>query len=617
MKAISYVISPDLLLDFLDHKGYKEIEIVVGENLTESYRDDLKQKGIIATERLLELVDKGMLRVYIPTRSAQTIHTKMYILEKPGVFRVIQSSANLTPTAQEARNQINYSWYFDLPVGHPLLEKILSDYKDHLGLCTLFLDDLRNLLRQEPDTDRKQIIEAWLKGSLVSEEPDIEIRSMLHELVASMVQFNDSKEETITVLKLPESDLARKRVERNLSPLNLMPVGQNQVRIEKANFIRYVYENHHIPFMILSREKKQLLLGMEMPMKVLNEEPLEPSVVNQGLESLEDYLNTIDSAESPEPLFAKISMFEALLYLFFSPFAHEYMKARRARFHLIDKRGPRFLYIYGPSLNGKTTFLRFSLKLLTGKEIEPLSRQDFTKTRVSNTLLTETAFPLVFDDIDLSGTRGIEDMFKSYWERMWREQYVWPQIIMSSNTARLKEWAKSRVKRIDFNVHFVPSETNKENLAILFSKDIPVFKWFAHGFINHLDDKELSNDDELHVARIVMKELYKFANRELPGFFPSRPLEEIYDPGKRDWQDLLFGIKKATIHSEGKRKLVNFLNDMRPWEVMDYQGYLPQTIKYTRKGNTIIIENPREFDKWLGKPLKEPLFISKLFGKKR
>lgn len=611
MKAISYVISPDILMDFIDNRGYKEIEAIVGENLAESYRDNLKQKGIDVTERLLDFVEKGRLRIYVPSR---TIHTKLYILEKESFIRIIQTSANLTLTAQEARNQINYSWYFDMPLGHPLMQQISHDYQEHLNLCNLFLDDLRNLIRQGQDTDKKQIIEAWLKGTCLADEPDTEMRGFFHQITTSVIQIDDTKEETVTILKLPESEYARKRIERNLSSLNLMPAGQNQVRFDKTNYFRFVYENHHVPFLIFSHEKQQLLLGLELPMAVLNEKLPQPNIVNDGLALLEGYLNTVDYGESPDLTLTKTSMFEALLYMFSTPFAHEYMKAKRKRFQLIDTRGPRFLYIFGPSSNGKTTFLRFSLKLITGRRIEPLSRQDFTKTRISNVVLTETAFPLVFDDVDPSRTPGIEDIFKSHWERMWREEYVWPQLVISSNTPRLKEWAKSRVKRIDFNVHFVPSEESKEKLAQIFTEENRVFKWFANNYIKHTNSKELASDDELHVARIVMTELYQYAGRPRPSFFPLQPIEKIYDPGKRDWQDVLFTLRKANIQVESKRKLITFTKDMQPWEINDYQGYLPQTVKHYRRGNTIIIENPSEFDKWLGSPQKRNI-VSKIFGK--
>ena len=44
LKAISYVASLDLLLEFFDRNGYSEVEVLVGENLTSSYRRELEQK---------------------------------------------------------------------------------------------------------------------------------------------------------------------------------------------------------------------------------------------------------------------------------------------------------------------------------------------------------------------------------------------------------------------------------------------------------------------------------------------------------------------------------------------------------------------------------------------
>lgn len=611
MRAISYVISPDLLLEFFDQRGYTELEVVIGDSLSEVYKKDLEQKGVEVTDRLAEFVERGALRIFVPTR---TIHTKLYILESPDLIRVIQTSANLTVTAQEAKKQINYAWYLDIPFGHPLLDRLNKDYQSHLYGCSLFMEDLKELLKQGTDADRKKLIEVWLKG-VVTEDQDIEIRGIFHQLSASLVEAADSKEERVTVLKLPESELARKKVERHLMPLKPIAAGQNKVHVNNSAFIRYVYETHRIPLLILSRERRELLLGLETPLKILTEALADSNSVDQGLESIEAYLNTVDLGESANPLSAKTSMFEALLYMFSTPFANEYMKAKRARFGIIDTRGPRFLYIYGPSQNGKTTFLRFSLKLITGKIIEPLSRQDFTKTRITNTMLTESTFPLVFDDVDPSRTPGIEEVFKSYWERWWRDQYVSPQIVIASNSPRLKEWAKSRVKRIDFDVHFAPSEDAKERLAKLFSQDNQVFKWFSYQYMTRLDSDELPSDDELRLARAVMKQLYEHARRPLPAFFPAEPIEKLYDPGRRDWQDLLFRLRKATVAQEGDRKLITFSKDMQHWEINDYQGYLTQTVKYQRRGNTIVIENPKEFDKWLGQPPQTPSLLARIFKK--
>ena len=595
MRAISYVISPDLLLEFFDHRGYRELEVVVGDNLSEVYRKDLEQKSVEVTDRLAELVEKGALRIFVPSR---TIHTKLYVLEREDVVRVIQTSANLTATAQEAKKQINYAWYLDIPRGHLLLDRLMQDYESHLHGCSLFMEDLQNLINERRDVDRKQLIEIWLKGGGV-EEQQSEVQRVFQELSLSLAQVPNPQEEPVLTLTLPESRATR-RIERLLEPLKPIRSLPNQLTINGSSFIRYVYENHRIPFLRLNGERRELLLGVSGTLKTLTEPPPTPTEVGQALAHIEDYIQTVDSAKSIDPLYAKTSMFEALLYVFFAPFAHEYMKAKRTRFKRADVRGPRFLYIYGPSQNGKSTFLRFVLRLLTGTEIEPLSRQDFTPTRIRNAASIGTAFPLVFDDVDPSRAPGLEDIFKSYWERLWQEQYVSPQLIITSNSPRLKDWAKSRVKRVDFDVLFAPTEQDKETLGRLLSVDNPVYRWFSYIYLQHLQAEELPSDDELQTARSVVKELYEYACRDLPAFFPREPIERIYDPGRKDWRDLLYILGKTDVRREGSRVLITFSKDMQPWEISHYEGYLPQQIKHGRRGNTLIIETPREFDSWLG-----------------
>ena len=131
-------------------------------------------------------------------------------------------------------------------------------------------------------------------------------------------------------------------------------------------------------------------------------------------------------------------------------------------------------------------------------------------------------------------------------------------------------------------------------------------------YLERLNTGGLPSDDELQTARLVIQDLYKHARRALPAFFPSEPIEKLYDPGRKDWQDLLYGLRKAAAENEGKRKLITFAKDMQHWEINDYQSYLPQTVKHHRRGNTIIVENPKEFDKWLGQPPQRHQFLSRL-----
>ena len=121
LRAISYVVSPQVLVDFLEKRGYESAEAVVGENLAEAYRQSLAQAGATATERLAALVAVGRVKLLVP---AKTIHTKLYILERPGEARVIVTSANLTETARAAAKQVNYAWYTDLRADSPWLAHV-------------------------------------------------------------------------------------------------------------------------------------------------------------------------------------------------------------------------------------------------------------------------------------------------------------------------------------------------------------------------------------------------------------------------------------------------------------------------------------------------------------
>ncbi|MFC2032831.1 hypothetical protein ACFLUS_05730, partial [Chloroflexota bacterium] len=70
------------------------------------------------------------------------------------------------------------------------------------------------------------------------------------------------------------------------------------MQVNKSAYIRYVYENHRIPLLLVSTERKGLLLGVDGSLVSLSEAPSDPVIVNQSLEMIESYLNSVDMAES-------------------------------------------------------------------------------------------------------------------------------------------------------------------------------------------------------------------------------------------------------------------------------------------------------------------------------
>ncbi|GAI88375.1 unnamed protein product, partial [marine sediment metagenome] len=96
-----------------------------------------------------------------------------------------------------------------------------------------------------------------------------------------------------------------------------------------------------------------------------------------------------------------------------------------------------------------------------------LKAKNFNMTQINAASTIGTAFPLMFDDVNLSSQhQTFHNVVKSHWESEWTADYVRPQIMMSSNSPKLKEWAKSRSKRIDFNVQFTSSNKVREAFTL-------------------------------------------------------------------------------------------------------------------------------------------------------
>jgi hypothetical protein len=537
------------------------------------------------------LVIKGALRILIPKR---TIHTKLYILEGANSVRIIQTSANLTTTARKGV-QINYAWYADLPPKHQFIKKIFADYNIHKKNCTLFMEDLASLIKERSSEPKKELLELWLKGTALP-APEVEAAKILNELSADALLSPAPTEANILTIQLPDTPAARKRTEDFLKPLS-PSFTEKTATLPASTYIDRVHISYGVPLMRTDYENKCVKLGLKGVIHSISEPPQNKSDVNKALEHIEKYIGTVDIAKSSDPIFTKTSMFEALLYTFFAPFASEYMRMKHQTYGQADPKGPRFLYIYGPSQNGKTTFFRFALKMITGHDIETLRREEFKKNRIKGVSSIGTLFPLIFDDVEFSGKPWVPDIMKSYWETWWTEKTEQPQIIFSSNEPRMKDWARSRVKRIDFDVQFTSSEEEKRKLKEILEYENRLFRWFSYIYIELYKKLEFS-DDELYLSRAVMLKLYEFAGRKRPKFFLDKPVEKRYDLGKKRWADLIYNRRQAKLIRDEERILVKFTGNMQFWEIRRFEGYLPPTVKARQEGQTIIIETPAEFDLW-------------------
>src|SRR6185436_11615322 len=215
LRAVSYVASPESLLSLLDKTGLESIDIVLGDaHLAAAYRETLARKETDVTERLLRLTECGRLQIRVPVK---TIHSKLYILTRPGLSRLIQTSANLMePTRGPA--QVNYAWYFDVTCDNPFAVNVLKDYMAHAQGTSLFLGDLMDLVKANPPTERTEVIEAWLRGKALVDEEAVGAK-IFQELSRQVLSQDAADEEPILHVVLPRGETARKEAEKLLKPL--------------------------------------------------------------------------------------------------------------------------------------------------------------------------------------------------------------------------------------------------------------------------------------------------------------------------------------------------------------------------------------------------------------
>lgn len=594
MRAVSYVSSTSLLLDFLGNRGFGRIELLVGDSVdARQLKEDLTQKGPAVAERLAAEVEAGRLRVLLPKR---TVHSKFYILGQDDRFRLIVTSANLTETARRASGQTNYAWYLDVPAGHPMLYRAEQDYQKHCEGATVFMGDLLELLRKRQDVSRIEIVCIWLGNE--AEDGDLaEARAVVRGLFFEALAHPGEEQHPVIHIELPTAPEPRRQTLKLLAPLGVDGRAR-EASLSPATVIRYVEEVHGVPLMRVDVPKQEVWLGFRGAIERVDREVGSAQEVDGALADIESYITTVDLGQCPDPAFAKTSMYEAIIYVLSAPFAHEQMRERRQRYGAVNRRGPRFLYIYGPAQNGKTTFLRYSLKLTTGTLVDPLTPTRFTKPHIRAVHALGTCFPLMFDDMASTTTRTFEDIVKSHWETEWKDSSAFPQIIFTSNSLNLRDWAKSRLKRVDFDVHFVPTTRTQEHLARILERPNPIFRWFARLYLQRIQGTGWLTDDEMAIAREVMRTLYEHARRDLPGYYPTRPLEELYDPDLRAWKDLI-RQRKVIVRRESEQTRLVFSDDLEHHEVQGYRSSLPQTVKTRRIGKTIVVENPGYFHAWL------------------
>lgn len=609
MKAITYVSSADFIIAQFEEYGYKKIELLVGEGLSGTVKSDLASDNA-SIDQLFDLISAEKLRI-LTTKA--TVHTKLYILSNEEFTRVIVGSPNLSYNARGTR-QREYAVYWDLfhsnEVDMDVLRTFISDYEKTCSEpdIVMFMEDLQELCQKNSDTDRMELYQLWQRNK--SNGESIAVKAIFDHIKGQAFDISEGDEDAVIRIDIPEVLKSGKK--KFLTNVLGAKISGNKATISRSKYLSHTTMLGTVP-MKLNHTTGEIKFGIAGEIVNVPQE-IDYDLLKKSLDDIEQYIATVDRATCVHPDAAKMTIMETIIYTMASPFVNIIHKEKMKVTQRVNRRGPRHLLIYGPGHNGKTALGRYLNYLLTGRLIEPISAKQWNKKNweglFTNSQTAGSAFPIIIDDIKencFSGKRAtLEGFVKSHWEEDWLTDSEYPVLIMNTNHEDLPDWAKTRVKRLVFNVKFNGGPEDTKLLNRLMGRENNAFAAFSKAYISQLVNGFEYDDDELKLARLIMQELYTKVGKDLPDYFPKMSPELIYD------MDAIscFTKRKFGLFDEKKIKGGVRLTFSSFRSLNNFKAKLPPEVNFETDDKVLIITNRDQYYRFMsrGKPPKKSFF---------
>ncbi len=597
--CVTYLASVEDIIRLFEVNKFEKAELVLGYGLTGQAANDLKRnigrEPIEVINRILGLIESSKLALYVPKA---TDHSKFYFLEYDGRIRVLVGSYNLTGSRNTNRLvTIDFSSH-----DRVRFQRYTRAYEQSKKGATFFMGDLLDLVRGQEGEARDRRISEWVKGLDTTQEEEGNLPA--GEVIRAALE-SDPREPYFEMVLPPEA-ADRRILEEHVAPFTVKRE-TDRLLLDKQK----LFEDHGKPATTKAQitkppsawiENSRLIIGLHGKVDVRTAAQMDVSSINAGLDGIERYINLVDLGKTRDPKVrerTKATMYEALLYFFNSPFMDWYMN-EMYRLYPANRKVTPLLRIVGEANCGKSQFVLYCLKLMTGVYLLPLhAPTELTKARAKRAAeLYSEYFPLVYDDVvagSLSGKQG-EVLIKSWWEKWWRPGRPWPTLIFVTNDQRQATWSKEREKKLLFDVYFENNDFNRNAVNSITSERNDIYTYFTLLYFKKRGSMPASGEDPLNVAREVMRDLYVIAKRQKPPFVLEGPIEKSFDIGKDMILDLL-NHHKLSINASTDPILVNFTADMQK-QMNEYVQYIPG--KKRIQGLTVVIETPEDFIGWLG-----------------
>lgn len=605
LKAVVYVSSPMEVLRLLDDLGVEQLELVMGHQRVHDFKSELT---VHVVERLAALRAEGRLALY--TSDRVHFHSKLYIAEFDSRVKLLNGSANLTKTGIGITGkQVNQIWVCDVNGDvetSEFYQQVISQYEQYKEKTEEFFGDFAEIFTQVPQEERVEIIEQWIKtGDIYGAPEDVQTRKVTR-LILDEVMSDEvpATQHVVEVLPSAASTVVEK-VHTQLQPIGVTIEQSGTMAIPTPRYHDHTFRT--FPMLYVDEKARKVKIGWAGERLERTATEYDPHAINAALELFEDFVNSVDLAEPKFPKLAKMSVFEAVLYILCSPFHHLYMQRRREIYGLTEQRGPRILHLYGGTSNGKSQLLTYTTKLITGKEIiTPQDGEKFSASTVRDLRTWQSVFPMMFDDLTNDRwSQHAEKVIKTYWDKRWRDDEYCPQIVLTSNRQCPRGPLLTRVKEIVLDSTYPRSDASRQRLASHFNRENPIFEYFSKAYLE-TEKTGVYSDDEAHIGRVAFKELYKRSGRIAPDWMAEsllQPLERNYDPGAvKVLKAILSGA--CTIGSKDDELVLTMDEQMAHWEVTPYFDAIPVDHAVIRRGNKFTVRRKDRFAPWLQNALQ-------------
>lgn len=658
LRAVTYIANLSLVAKLFDTFQFDAVELVIGEEAAPLRGSARGRVALI--ERLYQLRDAGRLRLFLSPK--RTLHTKLYLLYGTEKSRIITSSANFTQSGWRGR-QVNHASIYDIPQGlpsapttaerpglTPLTEcdpyflSIEQDYIEHRDdFCDgLFFGPLHELMNRS-SLNTTTAIRIWLQQDEASAELAItdSMDTLAEKLTVVGVQEVEGSGYSTTMpftpeaaqsgddtgssrepdaptttshitLSLPAGSRRQKAIAKALQPFDAKQTG-HEVRVPAAALLDH--RRHVVPLMHtgLSPDADSIatpfawigLQGQQQSRCLIPNSDTDTgtrrATLQQAVAPVRRFLELAATGRTSNLESVRSAIVETLVYLFCAPFfhlswAHECQTAASR-----PQRGPRSLFLFGDSENGKSTVLHFGLSLLAGRPVDPVPGRDLSADRVLAAGQLGTAFPVVFDDVPHNRFRrgmGLEKVIKGYWLRPEALGRSYPALILSSNRVQIPRWMDSRMKRITFPVRYARSDMEvAREIRDLTGTPGRLFMLFAGRYLQHIEANPVGLDqDECALGRTVMRSLWKDAGYN-PEEIPETPHEDRYPPGRPKWQRILRGEGQATVRLGHQQSLQVIFEHYK--QAQESASLLPGNIGTTVSNRMVIIDQGKNFLEWV------------------